>query len=82
MNLILANRDLATTPVLDVLFQLLKMSDAVVGDTNGADLACLLGLDESTPGTQASFSATVGGVDQNAVLISQFWITSPYVGDE
>lgn len=71
MDLILADGNLTTAAVLDVLLELFEMSDAVVGYTEGADLARLLGFDESTPRAKTSLLTTVRSVDQDAVRVRE-----------
>ena len=48
---------------LDVGLELGEVMDAVVGDAEGADLARLLGGDQSVPGAEACGAAAVRGVD-------------------
>lgn len=66
MQLVLAYRDLPAASALDVRFQLVQVVDAKVGHADRSSLACFLGFDESTPGTEAGCLATVRGVDEDA----------------
>lgn len=45
VQFVLSDGDLAPAAGLDVLFQLFQVVDAVVGYTDGFDLACFLGFD-------------------------------------
>lgn len=50
--------------VVDVGFEFVEVVHAVVGHTDGADAASLLGFNEGAPGAEAGFGATIGGVDE------------------
>lgn len=70
VDLVLTDGDLAADSAVDVRLQLLQVVDSIVGDTDGTDLAGLLGLDQSAPGTQTAFLPSVGGVEQDPVQVS------------
>lgn len=74
VDLVLADGDLSAHAAVDVLFQFVQMVDAVVRDSDGADLAGLLGLHEGTPGSQSTFLTAVGGVEKHAAT----FISSSY----
>lgn len=76
MNFPLPDRDDAAgigavqgVQVLDVGFEFGEVVEAVVGDAEGADLACPLGREEGVPGSEAGGAAAVGGVDQVEVYV-------------
>ena len=48
----------------DVRLQFFEVVDAVVGDTDGVDLAGRLGFDEGAPGAETGVPSAVGGVDE------------------
>lgn len=75
VNLVLANIDLTTDSTVDVRLELVQVLDAVVGDTDGADLSGLLRLQESSPGALAVLLRAARGVDEDpASSRQQSWM--------
>ena len=65
VQFILADGDLTAAALLDVVLEFLEVADAVVGNSDRTNSACLLSLDQDLPRAQTALSATVGTVDQH-----------------
>lgn len=75
VNLVLANIDLTTDSTVYVRLELVQVLDAVVGDTDGADLSGLLRLQESSPGALTVLFRAARGVDEDpASSRQQSWM--------
>jgi len=53
---------------------------AVVGNTNGADAAGVLGFKKGTPATEACLAAAVGRVDQVSMFVSSALVLLEWIG--
>lgn len=75
VNLVLDDIDaaalsLATTlalELLDVLFQLIKVVDTVVADSDGSDLSLFLGFDKCFPGTLAPLGPAIWTMQEHQI---------------
>lgn len=74
VNLVLAHVDLAASCLVDVFFEFVEVVDTVVGDSDRADFACLLGFYQGAPGAETGFFAAVGGVEEGPFYLVSFFL--------